>query len=78
MLAGAGLGYRAGGRAILSDVDVRVAAGEMLALVGPNGAGKSTLLGLLAADLVPATGAVTIDGRPVRGAVPPPWPGCAR
>jgi iron complex transport system ATP-binding protein len=70
MLAGSDLGYRAGGRMILSTVDVEVAAGEVLALVGPNGAGKSTLLGLLAADLVPATGRVTIDGRSLRGLRP--------
>jgi iron complex transport system ATP-binding protein len=70
MLAGSDLGYRAGGRTILSTVDVEVAAGEVLALVGPNGAGKSTLLGLLAADLVPATGRVTIDGRSLRGLRP--------
>jgi len=70
MLAGSDLGYRAGGRAILSTVDVEVAAGEVLALVGPNGAGKSTLLGLLAADLVPATGRVTIEGRSLRGLRP--------
>jgi iron complex transport system ATP-binding protein len=70
MLVGSDLGYRAGGRDIVSGVDVEVAAGEVLALVGPNGAGKSTLLGLLAADLTPATGGVTVDGRPLRGLRP--------
>jgi iron complex transport system ATP-binding protein len=70
MLVGSDLGYRAGGRAIVSGVDVEVAAGEVLALVGPNGAGKSTLLGLLAADLAPVTGAVTVDGRSLRGLRP--------
>jgi iron complex transport system ATP-binding protein len=66
MLVGTNLGYRAGGRTILSALDIEVAGGEVLALVGPNGAGKSTLLGLLAGDLEPATGEVRIDGRPVR------------
>jgi iron complex transport system ATP-binding protein len=69
-LTGTGLGFRAGGRAILADVDIEVAAGELVALVGPNGAGKSTLLGLLAGDLAPATGRVALDGRPVRGMRP--------
>jgi iron complex transport system ATP-binding protein len=70
LLSGTGLGFRAGGRAILSDVDIEVAAGELVALVGPNGAGKSTLLGLLAGDLAPAAGRVAIGGRPVRGMRP--------
>lgn len=54
---------RLGDRQVLTDVDVRVRAGEVLALVGPNGAGKSTLLSVLAAGLPPAAGSVRIHGR---------------
>ncbi|MFI6032815.1 heme ABC transporter ATP-binding protein [Streptomyces sp. NPDC051315] len=65
LLAEAGaLRVRLGAREVLRGVDVRVRAGEVLALVGPNGAGKSTLLGALAADLPPAGGVVRIHGRP--------------
>jgi ATPase subunit of ABC transporter with duplicated ATPase domains len=39
---------RFGDRTILAPLDLRVAAGERLALVGDNGAGKSTLLAILA------------------------------
>jgi len=70
MLTGSKLSYRIGGRPIVSDVDIEVPAGELLALVGPNGAGKSTLLALLAGDLTPDAGQVAIAGRPLRGMRP--------
>ncbi|MGW5192795.1 ABC transporter ATP-binding protein [Kribbella sp. NPDC004138] len=44
-------------------VDIRVAPGEIHALVGLNGAGKSTLMRLLLGMLKPDRGAVTIGGR---------------
>lgn len=46
----------------LESVSVTISAGEVHALVGPNGSGKSTLLAVLAGDLDPASGTVTIDG----------------
>jgi len=54
---------RRGGRAILSDVWLSVAPGEVLGLVGPNGAGKTTLL-RAALGLQPrASGEVRLGGR---------------
>ncbi|MBN2387936.1 MAG: thiol reductant ABC exporter subunit CydD [Anaerolineales bacterium] len=48
----------------LQDVSLTIQAGEHLALVGPSGAGKSTLAALLLGFIVPATGEISLDGRP--------------
>ncbi|VVD87631.1 ABC transporter ATP-binding protein [Pandoraea anhela] len=52
-------------RAIVSDVRLRIGAGEYVALVGPSGAGKSTLLRLIAGMVLPSRGAVYVDARPL-------------
>jgi len=65
MLAAANLSFHAGKRALLSDVTLELRPGELLALAGENGAGKSTLLKLLAGELAPSAGAVSLNGRPL-------------
>jgi tungstate transport system ATP-binding protein len=57
-----GLGYAAGGVAILQDVNLRIEAGPPLLVIGPNGAGKSVLLRLLHGLLVPGAGRVRWAG----------------
>lgn len=58
-----------GGTAVLHEVDLRVGAGEIHALVGMNGAGKTTLLRILLGMLRPDRGTASLFGTPV-GALP--------
>lgn len=53
------------GRLALTDVQLRVMPGSLLAVVGPNGAGKSTLLKVMAGLLQPTAGQVSVLGEPV-------------
>ncbi len=61
-----GLRVDLGGRSILRDVELSVAAGELVYLLGRNGAGKSTLLRTLCGMVTPTAGEVRVDGTPVR------------
>jgi energy-coupling factor transporter ATPase len=46
----------------LREVNLRIDAGETVAIIGHNGSGKSTLAKLLAAILKPTSGTVLVDG----------------
>jgi len=60
---------RRGGEGVtaIADVDVRVAEGEVVALIGPSGCGKSTLLNLASGLDLPSRGRVFVDGAEVTG-----------
>ena len=60
-----GLGLRYGEVDVLSDIDLRIEAGERLCLVGPNGAGKSSLLRCLTGLADATAGSVALDGQPL-------------
>ncbi len=56
-----------GGRRVLDGLDLRVPAGQFVAVVGRSGGGKSTLMRLIVGLDRPTSGRVLIDGRPVSG-----------
>ena len=57
------VGHRYGnGLTALEDVDLRVGAGEIVALVGPSGCGKSTLLNIVAGLRQPTSGHIRVRG----------------
>jgi subfamily B ATP-binding cassette protein MsbA len=51
---------------VLSDISLRIRAGEMIAFVGSTGAGKSTLLDLVPRFYDVTGGSITIDGMDIR------------
>jgi len=52
--------------AALSDVSLRIRAGETVAFVGPSGAGKTSLVNLLPRFVEPTSGDILIDGAAIR------------
>jgi ABC-type bacteriocin/lantibiotic exporter with double-glycine peptidase domain len=62
----AGLDFGFGPDLVFEDVDLRIEAGERLALCGAIGAGKSSLLDLMAGIREPSGGYVAIDGQDYR------------
>ena len=63
-LRGASMGY--GSRTLWSGLDLRIDAGQFIAVLGANGAGKTSLLKVLLGEQQLNTGSVRIAGQPVR------------
>jgi len=64
-----GLSIRFGGLVAVAEVDLTLAASEIVCIIGPNGAGKSTLLNLISGIYRPTAGSVALEGRDITG-----WP----
>ncbi|MEX2244437.1 MAG: ATP-binding cassette domain-containing protein [Fimbriimonadaceae bacterium] len=62
MLSVRGLGHKFGGRPVLEDINLEVAAKEILAVMGSSGGGKTTLLKCVSGLIKPTTGEITVDG----------------
>lgn len=59
-VSGIACGYDGGD--VLSDVSLRLAPGDFVAVAGPNGSGKSTLIRAMSRVLRPRRGVATLDG----------------
>jgi ribose transport system ATP-binding protein len=59
-----GVGKRFGATVALEDVSIKVASGQVLALVGENGAGKSTLMKVCSGAIKADTGQMQLDSKP--------------
>lgn len=57
---------RYGAVTALTDINLRLAKGEVLGLIGDNGAGKSTLLKIICGFQPPTSGAIYLDGQRVQ------------
>ena len=55
------LSYNVNGKAILSDINLRLNKGKLVGIIGPNGAGKSTFMKLITNVLKPSIGAIYLD-----------------
>ena len=65
-----GIGKKYGPITVLSDVDLDVRRGEVVALLGENGAGKSTAASIISGLVRPTTGRMTWRGEPYAPGAP--------
>ncbi len=61
MISTSGLSLRFGGRALFENVSIKFTAGNCYGLIGANGSGKSTFLKILAGEINPSKGEVSIS-----------------
>ncbi len=54
------------GKQVLSDINLKMEAGQTIAVVGPSGAGKTTIVSLIPGFYRPQSGSVMIDGLDVQ------------
>jgi ABC-type branched-subunit amino acid transport system ATPase component len=70
MLEVHGLSHAYGRHKALDEVNIRLRAGETVAILGANGAGKTTLLNSIAGLVRPTAGSIRFEGRELVGLSP--------
>jgi len=63
----AGITVRFGGVVAVAKLDLRVDAGQLVAMIGPNGAGKTTAFNVITGVCPPTEGSVRFDGERIDG-----------
>ena len=58
--------YQIGDHKLLDAIQLQLSPGRVYALLGPNGSGKSTLMRLIAGELHPSEGSISIDNTYLR------------
>ena len=56
------LHFKRGDRLIFDGIDIEIQRGKITAIMGPSGTGKTTLLKIIAGQLRPGSGSVSVDG----------------
>ncbi len=64
-LRATGVSYQAGGRHLITSLDLEISSPGITMVMGPNGAGKSLLLRLIHGLIQPTAGAISWGGKPV-------------
>lgn len=64
------LSIRFGGLCAVSDFNLELKQGELVAIIGPNGAGKTTVFNMLTGIYQPTTGSIRLEGEDMVGLKP--------
>ncbi|MGI6855594.1 ABC transporter ATP-binding protein [Mesorhizobium sp. 1B3] len=67
-ISGIKAGY--GSMAVLQGIDMRILAGEIVALLGSNGVGKTTLNNVISGFIRPTAGSISFEGETITGKKP--------
>ena len=58
--------YETGLKEAIRDLNIKIEAGEKIAIIGPSGSGKSTFIDILLGFINPSIGEITIDGKSLK------------